>query len=56
MACLIVLREKVIQPLLHDGGHRKADRKPAGTTQLDLYDEVVQGSMKQLFKTLGMAA
>ncbi|MFH1108268.1 MAG: hypothetical protein V1790_03590 [Planctomycetota bacterium] len=56
MACLIVLREKVIKPLLHHGGHRKAGRRPAGATELDLCYEAVQGSMKQLFKTLGIAA
>jgi hypothetical protein len=46
----------VIQPLLHHGGRRKTGRKPAETTELDLGYEALQGSRRQLLKTLGIAA
>jgi hypothetical protein len=55
-ACLLVLRDKVIQPLLHDGGRRKTGRKPAETPELDLCYEALQGSRRQRLKTLGIAA
>jgi hypothetical protein len=56
MACLIVLRDKVIKPLLHCGGHRKTGRQPAATTEVDSCYDQVQCSMQQLFKTLHIAA
>lgn len=56
MAALIVLREKVIKPLLHYRGRRKSGPKPRQTAQLDRCYQAVQHQMQHLFQTLNLVA
>jgi hypothetical protein len=58
MAALVVLREKVLKPLLTHNGKRKPIRKPADPVRSGIARqyEAVQREMQQLFKVLHLAA
>jgi len=56
MAGLIVLREKVIKPLLRYKGRRKSGPLPRETAEIDRCYHAVQRQMQHLFKVLNLAA
>ena len=56
LAGLMVLRDKVLQPLLAGCGKRKSRRKPKNQHPLDPYYEAVQREMQHLFGALNIAA
>jgi hypothetical protein len=56
MAGLVVLREKVLKPLLTHRGRCKPGSKPQATAALDAQYQAVQRQMQQLFKLLRLAA
>jgi hypothetical protein len=56
MAALVLLRDKVIKPLLAAQRRPKRGRKPKNRTTIDLHYDALQNSMQQLFEELGMAA
>jgi hypothetical protein len=56
MTALVVLRDKVIKPLLASCCQRKRGRKPKNSTPLDVHYEHLQTGMRDLFKELGLAA
>jgi hypothetical protein len=56
MTALVVLRDKVIKPLLASCCQRKRGRKLKNSTPLDVHYEHLQTGMRDLFKELGLAA
>jgi len=56
MAALIVLRDKVLRPLLTYGGRSKPSSKPAATAKIDAQYEAVQRQMQHLFTELRLVA
>lgn len=56
IAALVVLRDKVIKPLLAANLQTKRGRKPKNRTVVDQHYERVQTEMKGLFQALGIAA
>ena len=56
MAGFIVLREKVLIPLLAGVGNRKPGRKPSNRSQIDIHYENVQSEMQSIFEIIGIAA
>ncbi len=56
MTALVVLRDKVIKPLLASCCQRKRGRKPKTFTPLDAHYDHLQGGMRKLFDELGVAA
>ncbi len=56
LAGLMVLRDKVLQPLLAGCGKRKSGGKPKNPHPLDPYYEAVQREMQCLFGALNIAA
>jgi DNA-binding transcriptional ArsR family regulator len=56
MAALVVLRDKVIKPLLTYNGRCKPGSKTAATADLDARYQAVQREMQQLFRHLQLAA
>ena len=56
LAGLIVLREKVIKPLLHYRGRCKSGPKPQVTAQIDLLYQNVQRQMQHLLRALNFTA
>ena len=52
----MVLRDKVIQPLLARCGKLKNGRKPKNRHPLDSYYEALQREMQKLFGALNIAA
>lgn len=56
MAALVLLRDKVIKPLLASQCHLKRGRKPRNQTPIDAHYDVVQRSMRDLLTELGIAA
>jgi hypothetical protein len=56
MAGLVLIRDKVIKPLLASCCHRKRGPKPKNTTPLDAHYDRLRGDMHQLFHELGFAA
>jgi hypothetical protein len=56
MAGLVVIRDKVIQPLLASCCHRKRGPKPKNATPLDVHYERLRGDWQQLLHELGFAA
>lgn len=55
MAGFIVLREKVLTPLLAGMGNRKSGRKPTDRSPIDIHYENVQSEMQKIFKIIGIA-
>jgi len=56
MSGLIVLREKVIKPLLHYKGRCKSGPLPTATAEIDRHYQNVQRQLQHLFKSLHFAA
>jgi hypothetical protein len=56
MVAFLVLRDKVLIPLLAGRGKRKTGRKPRNRSRIDLHYENIQIAMQELFETLGIAA
>jgi hypothetical protein len=56
MTALVVLRDKVIKPLLASCCQRKRGRKPKNVTPLDTHYHHLQAGMRELFDELGIAA
>jgi hypothetical protein len=56
MAGFIVLREKVLIPLLAGAGNRKPGRKPSNRFEIDVHYENIQREMQNIFETIGIAA
>jgi hypothetical protein len=56
LAALLVLRDRVIKPLLAGACHRKRGRKPNNWTALDQHYDNLQRGMRDLFSELGIAA
>jgi hypothetical protein len=56
MAALIILREKVLKPLLCYHGRCKPGSKTAATAKIDAQYQIIQRQMQQLLKLLKLAA
>ena len=56
MTALIVLREKVIKPLLAAAQAQRKPRKPRNPTPLDVHYESLRVAMRGVFQELGVAA
>jgi hypothetical protein len=56
MAALLILRDKIIKPLLAAAQATKRHRAPKNPTPLDLHYECVRVGMRGLFQDLGLAA
>jgi hypothetical protein len=56
MAAFIVLREKVLIPLLANGGKRKAGPKPRNRSPIDIHYDNIQIEMQKIFQTMNIAA
>ena len=55
MAALLVLREKVIKPLLAGAGKSRGDREPQNPHPIDAQYEALQHQMRNLFELIGIA-
>ena len=56
MAGFVVLREKVLIPLLAGAGNGKPGPKSTNRSQIDIHYENVQREMQKIFKIIGIAA
>jgi hypothetical protein len=56
MTGFIVLREKVLTPLLAAAGNRKPGRKPSNRSPIDIHYENIQSEMQNVFEIIGIAA
>jgi hypothetical protein len=56
LTALLVLREKIIRPLLAASGQPEPPATPAHPTPIDQHYESLRSGMRDLFKELGMAA
>ena len=56
MAGFIVLREKVLNPLLAGASSRKRGPKPTNQSQIDIHYENIQTEMQNIFEIIGIAA
>jgi len=54
MAALVVLREKVIKPVLAGAGKPKRGPRPQQETDIDKHYRLLQGEMRSLFHVLGL--
>jgi hypothetical protein len=55
MTALLVLREKVIKPVLAGAGKTRRGPKPKYQSQIDLHYANLQNKMHLLFQTIGIA-
>jgi hypothetical protein len=55
MTALLVLREKVIKPLLAGTGKPKRGRKPKNRCPIDAHYETIRLQMCNLFELIGVA-
>ena len=55
MTALLVLREKVIKPVLAGAGKPKRGRKPKYQSQIDIHYANIQTEMQGLFQIIGLA-
>jgi hypothetical protein len=55
MAALLILREKVIKPVLAGAGQPKRGPKPKQQSQTDIHFANLQTEMRHLFHTIGLA-
>ena len=55
MSALLILREKVIKPVLAGAGKPKRGPKPKHQSPIDLLYQTIQLAMYNLFQTLGIA-
>jgi hypothetical protein len=56
LTALLVLREKIIRPLLAASGQPEPLAKPAHPTPVDHHYETLRAGMRSLFTELGIAA
>ncbi len=56
LAAFLILREKVIKPVLAGGGRPKIGRPPTRVHPLDVHYENLQWELRRTFETLGLAA
>jgi hypothetical protein len=56
LAAWLVLREKVIKPVLAGAGRPRRGRKPKDQSPIDAHYETLQAEMRQLFQAIGIAA
>jgi hypothetical protein len=56
LVALLILREKVIKPVLAGAGKPKPGRPPKRIHPLDMHYENLQSEMRRTFRTLGLAA
>jgi len=56
MSAFLVLRDKIIAPLLSCAGKRKTGPKPKDQSDLDIYYENIQIEMQNIFQSIGIAA
>jgi hypothetical protein len=56
LVALLILREKVIKPVLAGAGKPKPGRPPKRVHPLDVHYENLQREMRHTFETLGLAA
>lgn len=56
MTALVVLRDKVIKPLLANAGQRKRGVRPRSATPVDQCYDQLQIGMQRLFQHVGIAA
>jgi hypothetical protein len=56
LAALLILREKVIKPVLAGAGRPKLGRPPKRIHPLDAHYENLQRELRRTFDTLGLAA
>jgi len=56
MTGYIVLRDKVLAPLLANAGKLKTGRKTSTHCLIDIHHETIQREMQKLFQTIGIAA
>ena len=55
MAALLILREKVLKPILAGAGKPRCGRKPKPQSQVDIHYANIQTEMRTLFQTIGLA-
>jgi len=56
MACFLVLRKKVLIPLLAGAQKRKAEQRPTNQSPIDIHYQNIQGEMQNIFQIIGIAA
>ncbi len=56
MTGCLILREKVLRPLLANTGQRKRGRKPKTGCTSDTHYENIQIELQKIFKIIGLAA
>lgn len=56
ITALVVLRDKVIRPLLAASGRPEPPAKPTNPTPIDHHYESLRAGMRDLFTALGLAA
>jgi len=56
LTALLVLREKVVKPVLAGAGKPKRGPKPKNPSRIDTHYRVLQHEMHNLFQTIGIAA
>ncbi|MBI5032566.1 MAG: hypothetical protein HZB51_18730 [Chloroflexi bacterium] len=56
IAALLVLREKVIKPVLTGAGQIRRGRKPKEPDPIDVHYQMLQVEMRNLFQVIGIAA
>ena len=56
LTALLVLREKIIRPLLAASGQPEPPSKPVNPTPIDHHYENLRAGMQALFNELGVAA
>lgn len=56
LAALLILREKVIKPVLAGTGKPKPGRPPKRIHPVDVHDDNLQRELRRTFETLGVAA
>jgi hypothetical protein len=56
MAGFVVLREKVLNPLLAGACNLKPGRKPSNRSQIDIHYENIQSEMQNIFEIIGIVA
>ena len=55
MAALLILREKVLKPVLAGAGKPKPGPKPKHQSQIDIHYANMQCEMRHLFQSIGLA-
>jgi len=56
IAALVILRDKVIKPILAGTAKSKMGRKPKNWSLIDKHYETIRKDMQTLFEDLGLAA